>query len=183
MLINFYYLLLVFGLLLFLFSIIIYMLLLFYSSLKGSPYIPTKQKELEYVLKEVHLKKGKVFLELGCGDGRVIRTAVKIYGVTGIGIDINPLIIYYARLLAHRQQISCKFYVKDLFDTDYREADYIYLFLMPDLLKKLLPIFEKQLKKNAIVISHGFKLHGWERHLYKTIPHAPFPTYFYKLQG
>ncbi len=183
MLITIFYLLLVIALLLFLLSMITYTLSLFYSSLKGSPYVPTKQKELEYILKEAHLKKGRTFLELGCGDGRVVRTAVINYKVKGIGIDINPLIIHYARFLANRQNIACEFCVKDIFDTDYGNTDYLYLFLMPDLLKKLLPVFEKQLKKSAIIISHGFKLHAWEQYLYKTIPHTPFPTYFYRFNN
>lgn len=183
MFINFFYLLLVFGLLLFLFSMIIYTLSLFYSSLKGSPYVPSKQKELEYILKEAPLKKGKIFIELGCGDGRVVRTAVKKYRVKGIGIDVNPLIIHYARFLTCRQKISCEFLTQNLLDSDYRKADYIYLFLMPDLLKKLLPFLENQLKKNAVVISHGFKLHDWEQYLFKTISHVPFPTYFYQFSA
>lgn len=182
MFINFFYLLLVCVLLLFLFSMIIYTLSLFYSSLKGSPYVPTKQKELEYILKEARLQKGKIFLEPGCGDGRVLRTATKIYGVKSIGYDINPLIIHYSRFLANRQHLKSEFYIKNLFDIDYRKADYLYLFLMPDLLKKLLPVLEKQLNKNAIIISHGFKLYTWEQYLYKTIQHAPFPTYFYTLR-
>ncbi len=159
---------------------IIYTLSLFYSSLKGSPYVPTKQKELEYILGETNLEKGKLFLELGCGDGRVVRTAVKKYKVRGIGVDINPLMIAYARLLSKIQNIFCEFCHKNIFDGDYRTADYIYLFLMPKIIMKLVPVFEKQLKKNAVVVSHGFRLIGWEKYLFKTVHHAPFPTYFYK---
>lgn len=169
-------------LLLFLSFMIVYTFLLFYSSLMGSPYVPTKQKELEYILNKAHLEKGKIFLELGCGDGRVVRTAVKKYKIKGEGIDINPLIIVYARLLARIQKIPCEFYTKNIFEANYAKADYLYLFLMPDLLKKLLPFLEKQLKKNAIVISHGFKLQSWERYLSDTIEHAPFPTYFYRFR-
>lgn len=180
---TFFYLIVIFALLLFLLFMIIYTISLLYSSWKGSPYVPTKQKELEYILNEANLKEGKIFLEPGCGDGRVVRTAVREHNVNGIGIDINPLIIHYARFLNHTHNITCDFYVKDIFNTNYSKADYIYLFLMPDLLKKLLPILKKGIKVNAIIISHGFKLHGWEQYLFKTILHAPFPTYFYRLKS
>lgn len=180
MLTTFLYIFSIFTLIVFLLCMIAYTLSLFYSSFMGSPYVPTKQKELEFILKESDLQKGNKFLEIGCGDGRVVRTAVKKYNVEGEGIDINPLIIRYARFLARMQKISCNFFVQNLFDTNYRTVDYIYLFLMPDLLTKLLPTLGNQVKKNTIVISHGFKLVDWEQYLYKTIPHRPFPTYFYK---
>lgn len=154
-----------------------------YSSLMGSPYVPTKQREVEFVLSELRPKKDSVLFELGCGDGRLTRTAVKRYGVKGVGIDINPLLIRYAFLLSKIQKITPTFYVKNIFDGDYKNADYVYLFLMPEILKKFLPVLKNRLKKNAVVVSHGFRLIGWERYLFKTIPHTPFPTYFYRFDN
>jgi len=148
----------------------------------GSPYVPSKQKEVELILKEAELKKGKIFMELGCGDARVVRAAVVKYGVYGIGIDINPVIIFYAKILAKIQKIKkIVLRVENIFDSKLTNADYIYLFLMPDLLIKLTPLIKPQLKKNSMIISHGFKLIGWEKYLIKTISHSPFPTYFYKI--
>jgi SAM-dependent methyltransferase len=161
---------------------IIYSLSLIYSSSMGSPYVPSKQKEVDFILKEAGLKKGKIFLELGCGDGRMVRTAVVKYGVYGIGIDINPVIIFYAKIIAKTQKINnLELRVENIFNAKLDNADYIYLFLMPDLLKKIMPLMKKQMKKNTLVISHGFKLIGWEKYLIKTISHSPFPTYFYKI--
>lgn len=152
-----------------------------YSSFMGSPYVPTKQKELEYILSQSGLKKGRSFFELGCGDGRVLRTAVRKYGVIGIGLDVNPLMILYAKLLSKIQNIPCTFKQQNILYVDYRKADYIYLFLMPDLIKKLLPVLKARVKKKAVIISHGFRLNSWERFITKHIPHAPFPTFIYRL--
>ncbi len=181
MLYTFFYLFAISALLFFLFFMIVYTLSLIYSSFMGSPYVPTKQKEAEFILSELKPKNGKLLVELGSGDGRLVRTAVKKYGVRGLGIDINPLIVLYAKLLAKIHKISCTFDHRNIFDGEYRNADYIYLFLMPEILKKLLPVFENQLKKNTVVVSHGFRLIGWESYLFKTIPHKPFPTYFYRI--
>lgn len=180
MLATFFYLLVILLLILFLLFMIIYTIALFYSSYMGAPFVPTRQKELKFILKEAGLKKDKVFLELGCGDGRVVRTAANQYKVIGYGIDINPFIIIFAKFLANIQKINCIFLVKNLFEFNYSRADYIYLFLMPNMLKKLVPIFKRDLKKNTIVISHGFKLIGCMSKLYRTIQHEPFPTYFYR---
>ena len=159
----------------------IFFLSLIYSSSLGSPYIPSKQKEVDNIFKEARLKKGKIFLELGCGDGRVVRTAICQYGVKGIGVDINPILIFYAKILAKFQKIkNIELRVENIFDTKLSNADYIYLFLMPALIGKLKIKMDKELKKGVIIISHGFPIIGWEKKMYHKIPHSPFPTYFYR---
>jgi tRNA A58 N-methylase Trm61 len=174
------YLLVIFALLLFLLLIIIFTLFLIYSSLMGSPYVPTRKKDIEIILQEANLKKGKVFVELGCGDGRVTRSAVGKYGVRGVGVDINPIIIWLAKFWAKMEKIrKITFKRQNIFETDLSDADYIYLFLYPPIIKKLTPKFEKELKKDVLVISHGFKIEDWKKKLIKMIPHSPFPTYFY----
>lgn len=155
----------------------VYTLSLIYSSFKGSPYVATRRKRIEEILKEADLKKGKTFIELGSGDGRIIRTAVKLYGVKGIGIDINPLLVFWANLLGHK---NIDFKVENIFDTDLTRADYVYIFLMPKLIEELEKKMDKELKKGTIVISHGFPIIGWEKKLYKKIEKIPFPTYYYR---
>ena len=39
-------------------------------------------------------------MELGSGDGRIVRRAVQVHGVKGIGVDINSLLIILSKLLA-----------------------------------------------------------------------------------
>jgi len=164
------------------FSLAAYSLSMLYSSVKGAPYVPTRQKELAYILHEAKLKKGSLMIEPGSGDGRVLRTAARLYGVRGIGIDVNLLLTLWARFLAYRQKIaSVRFITKNIFDSDYRSADTVYLFLMPALLEKLAPILKRQLKADALVISHGFKIGGWDKRLVKQLDHRPFPTYYYRL--
>ncbi len=168
--------------LLFLFSFAVYMIFLIYSHLKGSPYVPSKNKEIEYILSQAKLKPGKILYDLGCGDGRVIRLASSLYRVKGVGVDVNPLLLWWARFWSKRQNLTnISFKRQNLMDTDISAADYIYVFLMPELIKKLSPRLKEQAKKNCLVISHGFKIIGWEDHLVNTISHKPFPTYFYRL--
>ncbi len=159
----------------------IYTIFLIYSNLKGSPYVPTKAGDLDAILKAANLKKGKVFIDLGCGDGRVVRKAVAEYGVKGIGVDVNPLLLARARLqtkIGHLKNIE--FNREDILKTDISKADVIYVFLMPGIIAKLTPRFEKETKKSLLVISRGFKVPGWEKKLIKTVEQKPFPSYFYK---
>ncbi|MFH0979739.1 MAG: class I SAM-dependent methyltransferase, partial [Candidatus Roizmanbacteria bacterium] len=107
------YLLLILLLLAFLIFMSVYTVFLIYSSAMGSPYVATSKKRIQEILKEANLKKGKIFVELGCGDGRIVRTAVKHYEVKGVGIDINPLLIYWAKILGKNK---AQFKVENIFD-------------------------------------------------------------------
>lgn len=177
------YLTLVFFLLIFLIVMSGYTLSLIYSSIKGSPYVATRSKRILEILKNADLKKGKLFIELGSGDGRVVREAVKKYQVKGIGVDINPLLVFWSSLLSNLDSVQPKsivFQRKNIFDVDLTKADYVYIFLMPKLIEDLTPKLDKELKKGAMVISHGFPIKSWQKNLIKKLRSAPFPTYFYK---
>ncbi len=165
----------------FLASFSIFTVSLIISGLKGSPYVPTNKKEFKAIFEQINFKKGDKLYDLGCGDGRTLRFAVKKYGVTGVGFDVNTFLIWRSRFLAFIQKIkNIDFEIRNILDVDLKEADYIYIFLMPKLIQKLLPLFNSSLRKNTIVISHGFKIDGWEKKLFKTLNHTPFPTYYYK---
>jgi ubiquinone/menaquinone biosynthesis C-methylase UbiE len=178
---TFFYFLGIFLELAFLIFFCVYIVSITYSALKGAFYVATNQKEIDLFLKEAQLKKGQYFLELGSGDGRVLRTAAKKYGVVGKGIDINPSLNWIANFLAKRKNLeNIEFVTENVKKTDFSKADIIYVFLMP----KLIRTFEKKLleesKKNVLVITHGFNMHSMDKYLVKTINRKPFSTFFYR---
>jgi|SRR3989344_1913807 len=152
-----------------------------YSSLKGSPYVPTRKKELDKILINANLKPKQKFYELGCGDGRISRLAATDYKLYSTGIDVNPVLILYAKFLAKINKTkNVQFIKQNIFDTDLTGADIVYIFLMPKLISNLIPKLEKELKKNTIVISHGFTIVEWKKKLYKKIDGKPFSTFYYR---
>jgi hypothetical protein len=169
--------------LLILLGVSIYGIGLLFSSIKGAPYVPTSKKQLEKIFKNISPKKEDVFVELGSGDGRLVRYAVKKYDLQGIGIEINPLLIWWSRFLARRDRTSknVQFLRKNIFNFSLARADYLYIFLMPELIQKLLPKFKKELKKGTIIVSHGFKIIGFEKRLIHIEPDKTFSTYYYKI--
>ncbi|MFZ2026204.1 MAG: hypothetical protein WAV30_02895 [Microgenomates group bacterium] len=156
---------------------------LLFSAFKGAPYVPTARKEIEEVLKKANLKKGKRFVEFGSGDGRIVRQAVKKYDVVGVGVEINPLLVWWSRFLAGRDGTAhnVSFLKTNVFAYPLTDVDYLYVFLMPELLVKLMPKFEKEMKKGSLIISHGFKLVGFEKKLIATRPSSAFSTYYYQV--
>jgi len=179
------YLALIFLLLLFLIFMSVYGASLIFSSLMGAPYVPTKKKLAVEILKEIKFKKNGLFVELGSGDGRIVRTAVTNFNVRGIGVDINALLVIWSNLLNNldsrlRGNDKLTFKRENILYTDLTKADYIYLFLFPALIEKLIPSFKKQLKKGTIIISHGFPIKEYKKKLIKQVDRRPFPTYYYE---
>jgi hypothetical protein len=154
---------------------------LIYSSLMGAPYVPTKNKLALDILKEITYKKNGLFVELGSGDARITRAAVKSYPVRGLAVDVNGLLIFWSKILSKFDGTYPKmgFLIKNILDVDLSQADYIYLFLFPALIEKLLPKFNKELKRGTIIISHGFPITKYKNNLIKRVDRRPFPTYYY----
>ena len=177
----FYLFLLILELLFFIFFSVITIFLI-YSSLKGSPYVPTKKNDIREILKSALLKKNQIFLDLGCGDGRVVREAVKHYQVKGIGCEVNLILILWAKILSTIQKVpTIEFKKLDIAKNNLPNADVIYIFLMPKLINKIFDKLQKQLKKGTLIISHGFKIKQLNNFLIKKIIRKQFSTYFYKL--
>ena len=160
------------------------MISLVYSLLMGSPFVKTKSKILENIFKEINPKPNQLIVDLGCGDGKIIRFAAKKYKMRGIGVDINPLLIWRAKLLANLEHVhSVKFLKKNIFDAEINKADIIYIFILPKFLVKLRNKLQTESKKNALIISHGFQIVGWEKYLIKKIKGKPFSTFYYRLDS
>lgn len=60
-------------------------------------YVPTPQPIVDKMLQVAKLRKGDVVYDLGCGDGRIVVTAAKRYGVEAYGFDVDANRIAEAR--------------------------------------------------------------------------------------
>jgi len=149
----------------------------------GAFYVPTSNKIIDEILKNAGLKRGQVFFDLGSGDGRVVRAAVKKYQVRGVGIEINPLLILVSWILAKMEKLNnIEFRRENLFKTDIKKAEVIFVFLMPETLKSLKSKIINECQKEVLFISHGFVVEGWEKYLQKKISRRDFSTYYYRLK-
>lgn len=115
--------------------------------------------------------KDDIVYDLGSGDGRLVITAAKKYGASGIGIDIDPKRISEARENAKRAGVEHKvrFLEQDLFKSDFHDATVVTLYLLNELNMRLRPQIFAQLKPGARVVSHAFMMGDWEPDAQKTI--------------
>jgi ribosomal protein L11 methylase PrmA len=127
-------------------------------------YVPTPQEVVEDMLRLVDVKKGDVLYDLGCGDGRIPITAAKLYGIRAVGIDIDPQRIAEAKENAKKAGVThlVDFRLADLFQSDFREASVITLYLLPDLNVKLRPRLLAEMKPGTRIVSHQFDMGDWK---------------------
>lgn len=166
----------------FLVLISLYLISLIYSWFKGAPYVLSSQENINKILKHTKFKKNQKLLELGCGNGRFLRSAAKLYNISGIGVDINLYAIAIARLISKLQKIkSLEFKLQDIRQTDFSKADCIYIFLFPKLIDKIKFKLLNEVKKNVLIVSHGFKIEFLNKYLIDTLDTKTFKTYFYRV--
>lgn len=141
-------------------GVIIYLHSITFSLLRGAPFVPTKTSDIDDILQRANLKPDIRFLELGCGDGRVVCQAVKKYGVQGRGVDISRLWLSFARIRAWKLGVSKKveFMHEDIRHTDVAWADVIYLYMMPKYLEKNAASLFARCRPGTIVISYVFEV-------------------------
>lgn len=126
-------------------------------STRGALYVSTSKKRIAAFLDAVPLEAEQVLIDLGCGDGRVLREARKRYGITAIGYELNPLAYLKACLLCiHARGITLR--MRDFFLEELPLADVIFCYLFPDVMKDLAEKLRSELKPGTLVVSCNFAL-------------------------
>ncbi len=127
------------------------------GGLSLAPWVPLRKRDIKRVLRLANLKPGQVFYELGCGDGRLIRSIPD--NITAIGLEINPLLYLYSKLRSRNKIIK----LKNLYKEDLSTADVIFVFGMPEkIAKKLKAKLIKELKPGTKIISYAFEFKDWQ---------------------
>jgi SAM-dependent methyltransferase len=124
-------------------------------------YVPTPQAVVEKMLELAGVKAGDVVYDLGCGDGRIVVTAAKKYGVKAFGFDIDPQRVKEALENVKKNKVEKLVTIKqaDVFTLDLTPASVVTLYLLPDLNVKLMPQLAK-LKPGSRIVSHDFSMRG-----------------------
>jgi SAM-dependent methyltransferase len=128
------------------------------------PYVPTPDAVVQSMLKLANIQKSDLVYDLGCGDGRIVIAAAKLYGAHGVGVDINPQRIEEARANAKQAGVEnlVQFVEADLFEVDIRKASVVTLYLLPTINLKLRPKLMRDLKPGTRVVSHAFDMDDWK---------------------
>jgi predicted RNA methylase len=124
-------------------------------------YVPTPRAVVNKMLELAEVRKGDVVYDLGCGDGRILVTAAKKYGVKAVGFDIDPQRVKEALENVRTNKVEHLVTIRqaDIFEQDLTPASVVTLYLLPELNVRLMPQLEK-LKPGSRVVSHDFDMRG-----------------------
>lgn len=128
------------------------------------PYVPTPQEIVDRMLDMAQVKKGDVVYDLGSGDGRIVITAAKKYGVKAIGFEIDPDRIKESRENIRKEGVGNLVEIRDqdIRTVDLSQASVLTLYLLPEVNLMIRPNIWKQMKPGSRVVSHDFDMADWQ---------------------
>jgi ribosomal protein L11 methylase PrmA len=115
------------------------------------------------MLELARVTKDDVVYDLGSGDGRIVIMAAQRFGARGVGVEIDPHLVWEAHENAQRAGVADRvhFLVQDLFATDLRAATVVTLYLMQSVNLELRPKLWRELRPGTRVVSHDFHMGEW----------------------
>ena len=118
--------------------VILVMLILFFGLvvLFGPPYLPTLAGQIQTALDMLDLQPGQTMLELGSGDGRVMRAAAaRGWNVVGVELNLFLVIISYIRCWKYRKQVRVIW--GNVWQVKWPVADGVFTFMLQRQMGKL----------------------------------------------
>ena len=126
---------------------------------RGALYVSTSRVRISAFLDAVPMCAGQLLVDIGCGDGRVLRQVRRKYEVRAVGYELNLLAYVKARLLCFgHEDIQVKW--RNFWTVDLSNADVVFCYLFPDVMKDLAAKLQSDLKPGAVVVSCNFHLPG-----------------------
>lgn len=151
-------------------------------SIFGPPYVPAPHSIVDRILKEMALQPDQLFVDLGSGDGWVVRRAISRYQVSGWGVEINPFLYLYSCLSSVVFGIqNCRFTLGSYLSVDLSKASTIYVYPIPSAIPAWRDKISRECKKGTIVASFRFSVPGWEKLLIKQLDFDHHSAYLYRL--
>jgi hypothetical protein len=144
--------------------------------------VPIKKKYIKEILLFCDLKSNDIIYDFGSGDGRILFTAIKEFNVLkAVGYEISFLPYIFSKILIKIKNLENKIFIKRknfLKDNDFKEATFIYMYLFPEVVDKLVYQIDKFCKKNIKILSVDFKIDLNKHRNFKLIKQDKIGNYY-----
>ncbi len=126
-------------------------------------WLPTGDALVDRMLRMAGVGATDLVYDLGAGDGKIAIAAARQFGATAVGVEYNPDMARLGQCFAEAEGVAdrVKIIQGDIFETDFRAATVVTLYLLPSLNLKLRPTL-LQMKPGTRVVSHSFLMEDWE---------------------
>ena len=129
-----------------------------------APFVPTPDSVVEGMLELAKVEKTDRVYDLGSGDGRIVILAAQKYQAEAVGVEIDDELYKksMARIAGLGLQDRAKILHMNMYKVDLKPATVVTLYLLTSVNERLKPILERDLRPGARVVTHDFKIPGWE---------------------
>ena len=126
---------------------------------RGAPYVPTMRKQREQALNLLDLKPGQTLIDLGSGDGAILKAAAE-RGINVIGFEINPLLVIISKFRTIKYGKQVRVIRGNFWKKKWPEADAVFVFLTGSYMRKLDSHMQRQFSNPVSLVTYGFKVQG-----------------------
>ncbi len=126
----------------------------------GPPYVPTLSRDLKKLIAELKLSPDDTVVDLGAGDGRVLKEVIAA-GAHAHGVELNPFLVWIARF--RLRKTSATVVLGDMWRYRLPEGTtYVFVFFAHAFMKKLenYCISEAKNGRKFRLVSYGFRFEG-----------------------
>jgi SAM-dependent methyltransferase len=126
------------------------------------PFVTTPDRVTLAMLRLAEVGPKDHLIDLGSGDGRIVITAARRFGASGLGVGIVPELVQRSRATAERAGVAgrAQFVEQDLFKSDLAPASVITMYLLPEVNLQLRPRL-LALKPGTRLVSHDWDMGDW----------------------
>lgn len=128
-----------------------------------APWVVSPQPIVDRMLEIAAVKPGELVYDLGCGDGRILITAVQKFKARAVGVELSEKLVQMTLTLVRRLNLQDQINVQhgNLLDMDLSDADVVTIYLETSSNDLIRPNLEKYLRPGSRVVSHDFEVRGW----------------------
>ena len=123
----------------------------------GAPFLPTLKAQQTEALDLLDLRPGQTLVELGSGDGRILRAAAE-RGIYAIGYELNPILVIWSRIKHWRYRRLITVHWKNYWRHKLPVTDGIYVFLLDRYMKKLDKKIIQESSNKVKLVSYAFSI-------------------------
>jgi trans-aconitate methyltransferase len=139
-------------------------------------FVPTPQEVVEAMLKLAKVDKKDTVYDLGCGDGRIVLTAARLYKCKAEGFDVSSERLKECKENLDKEKDKkeieklVKFHKKNIFAKDMKveNASVVTLYLLTELNTKLVPQLNK-MKKGSRIVTQTFDFPDYQEDKKETV--------------
>jgi hypothetical protein len=126
---------------------------------RGAPYVPILHRPAQDLLDLADLKPGQTLIDLGSGDGRLLKLAAQ-RGIRGIGYEINPWLWLISVVNCRPYRDRVEIHLADFWRVELPPANAISVFLIDRYMARLGTKLERELTIPTTVVSYVFAIPG-----------------------